>query len=299
MLRLLKATSFWNPIGTPKWPAGTRHAEEAHRSLCEEGPGRPQRAEYRDGHTRGLVLRITPNGKKTWAVFYRRKSDARKRRYTIGAYPAFSLNEARDRAQEILAAVARGEDPAGQVQTPQCIPHLRSNSRTPGSTATGGPTRFPARFYDDQLMLNLRNQSIHWSDEGRRSLQARHHSRSSTASRIAEPVCARTGSLLFCDPSTGGGFAEDLIKSDPTQGVRPRTIERPRDRVLTDEEAGIFWHSLDSAPMGEGGGDDLAARACHGTADWRDRGDDEGRDRSVSVTTPSGRSPARGGRTRN
>ena len=46
-----------------------------------------QRVEYRDGHTRGLVLRVTPHGAKTWAVLYRRKSDARKRRYTIGAYP--------------------------------------------------------------------------------------------------------------------------------------------------------------------------------------------------------------------
>ena len=73
---------------------------------------RTQRAEFRDGHTRGLVLRVTPNGVKTWAVLYRRRSDARKRRYTIGSYPAFSLTDARNRAQEILAAVARGDDPA-------------------------------------------------------------------------------------------------------------------------------------------------------------------------------------------
>jgi integrase len=47
------------------------------------------RIEHRDGHTRGLVLRVTPKGAKTWAVLYRRRSDARKRRYTIGSYPAF------------------------------------------------------------------------------------------------------------------------------------------------------------------------------------------------------------------
>ena len=58
-----------------------------------------QRVEYRDGHTRGLVLRVTPHGAKTWAVLYRRKSDARRRRYTIGAYPAFSLEDARNRAR--------------------------------------------------------------------------------------------------------------------------------------------------------------------------------------------------------
>jgi Arm DNA-binding domain len=53
-----------------------------------------QRAEYRDAHTRGLVLRVTPNGAKTWAVVYRRRSDSRRRRYAIGAYPTISLTEA-------------------------------------------------------------------------------------------------------------------------------------------------------------------------------------------------------------
>lgn len=30
------------------------------------------------------------------------------------------------------------------------------------------------------------------------------------------------------------GLAEDLVTFDPTLGVRPRTIERPRERVLTN-----------------------------------------------------------------
>ena len=46
------------------------------------------------------------------------------------------------------------------------------------------------------------------------------------------------------------GIAEDLIHFDPTQGVRPRTIERPRERVLSNEETRTFWHGLDNAPMG-------------------------------------------------
>lgn len=75
-----------------------------------------QRTEHRDGYTRGLVLRVTPNGIKSWAVLYRRKSDGRKRRYTIGTYPEFSLADARTQAEAIVARVSRGEDPAAQVQ---------------------------------------------------------------------------------------------------------------------------------------------------------------------------------------
>ncbi len=47
------------------------------------------------------------------------------------------------------------------------------------------------------------------------------------------------------------GIAEDLIHCDPTLGVRPRTVERPRERVLSDEEIRAFWQSLDNAPMGD------------------------------------------------
>ena len=138
-MHLTEATSFWNPRGTPNLP-GRGMPKKLTDLFVKKVQGGPQRAEYRDGHTRGLMLRVTPNGNKTWAVLYRRKSDARKRRYTIGAYPAFSLNEARDRAQEALAAVARGEDPAAQVQRRNASPPF-SKWRTPGSIDMGAPTR--------------------------------------------------------------------------------------------------------------------------------------------------------------
>jgi Arm DNA-binding domain/Phage integrase central domain len=111
-----------------------------------------QRVEYRDGHTRGLVLRVTPNGAKTWAVVYRRGSDSRRRRYTMGAYPAFSLSEARNRAQEVLAAIARGEDPAGQALERQEAPTFQQLAET-WVNRDGRPNKSPRALYDDELML--------------------------------------------------------------------------------------------------------------------------------------------------
>jgi hypothetical protein len=71
-----------------------------------------RRREVRDGKIRGLVLRISDRGTRSWSVLYRRKSDGRRRRYTCGAYPQVSLADARAKALEVLARVARGEDPA-------------------------------------------------------------------------------------------------------------------------------------------------------------------------------------------
>lgn len=206
-----------------------------------------QRVEYRDGHTRGLVLRVTPHGAKTWAVLYRRKSDARKRRYTIGAYPAFSLEDARNRAQEVVAAVARREDPAGELQA-------RNAALTFAQLAGGWvgrharPNKTARALYDDKLMLERDIYpaigAIKADEVPKRAVI-----------KILDEVVARGAKirsnrvLALLRAIYRWGVAEDLIEVDPTQGVRPRTPERPRDRVLTDEEVGRSWHGLDTAPM--------------------------------------------------
>ncbi|MGE0055335.1 MAG: tyrosine-type recombinase/integrase [Hyphomicrobium sp.] len=244
----VKLRPFWNPYGTRNGPAGRRHNLKKLTDLfVKKAQAGLQRAEYRDGHTRGLVLRITPSGKKSWAVIYRRKSEGRKRRYTIGAYPAFSLDEARNQAQEVLAAVARREDPAALVQT-------RNASLTFTQLAMawvnghGRPNKVPRALYDDQLMLN---REIYPAIGAMKADEVSKRDVIRILDGVADRGARVRSNRIFALLRSiyRWGLAEDLIKSDPTQGVRPRTVERPRDRVFTDEEVSIFWHSLDSAPM--------------------------------------------------
>ncbi len=70
------------------------------------------RTDFTDPDVKGLALRVTPNGSKSWAYTYRRKSDGRKRRVTLGEFPAVSLHQARAKASGHRAAVAEGADPA-------------------------------------------------------------------------------------------------------------------------------------------------------------------------------------------
>lgn len=58
----------------------------------------------------GFGCRIWPSGKKTYLVQYR--VNGRTRRATLGAHGVFTVDQARALAQQWLAAVARGEDPA-------------------------------------------------------------------------------------------------------------------------------------------------------------------------------------------
>jgi hypothetical protein len=46
------------------------------------------RTDFTDPNVKGLVLRVTPNGAKSWAYLYRRKSDGRRRRVPLVSFPA-------------------------------------------------------------------------------------------------------------------------------------------------------------------------------------------------------------------
>lgn len=73
------------------------------------------RAYYWDSKTRGLGIAVTPAGKKTFLLY--RKIRGRPERINIGPYPDLSVEQARGRAGELNAAIARGENPAEQKRS--------------------------------------------------------------------------------------------------------------------------------------------------------------------------------------
>jgi integrase len=62
-----------------------------------------------DTDIRGFALRVTAAGTKSFVLDYR--AGARKRRYTIGRYPDWSVTAARNEAKALRRIVDRGEDP--------------------------------------------------------------------------------------------------------------------------------------------------------------------------------------------
>lgn len=70
------------------------------------------RTEVGDAGCRGLSLRCTPAGVKTWTFAY--KLNGRMRRITLGEYPALGLSEARGQADARRAQRQGGKDPRAQ-----------------------------------------------------------------------------------------------------------------------------------------------------------------------------------------
>ena len=69
-----------------------------------------KRTSLSDG--RGLELRLTPDGTRTWSLLYRH--DGIKHRYTIGQYPSLKLKDARLIADKLRHQVALGTNPQTQ-----------------------------------------------------------------------------------------------------------------------------------------------------------------------------------------
>ena len=62
---------------------------------------------------RGFALRVTSGGAKSFVVDYR--AQGRQRRFTIGSFPDWSVQAARQSAKELKREVDQGRDPMGRA----------------------------------------------------------------------------------------------------------------------------------------------------------------------------------------
>ncbi|MBF0137422.1 MAG: tyrosine-type recombinase/integrase [Magnetococcales bacterium] len=65
---------------------------------------------YHDTGVKGLTLRVTAGGAKTFVLY--RKINGRPERITLGRFPDMTIEQARGRASQANAAIASGENPA-------------------------------------------------------------------------------------------------------------------------------------------------------------------------------------------
>ena len=88
-------------------PTQTNLTSTAVRALVAPAEGRE---EVRDTEVRGLMVRVTSNGAKSWSVF-RRVKGGQPVRVTIGSCDAITATVARLKAKEIIAGLAIGNPP--------------------------------------------------------------------------------------------------------------------------------------------------------------------------------------------
>jgi len=75
-------------------------------------PGEKEKIHWDSGY-KGFGVRVSPMGRKTFVVQYRKGS--RTRRVSLGTFGNLTVEEARRKAKKILGAVAGGDDPAERI----------------------------------------------------------------------------------------------------------------------------------------------------------------------------------------
>src|SRR5262245_11417645 len=77
-----------------------------------------------DDAVKGFAIRIRPTGARAFVLMYRRKSDGKQRRFTIGAFGAWNTTQAREEARRLKREVDAGGDPVGEREDIRTAPTI-------------------------------------------------------------------------------------------------------------------------------------------------------------------------------
>lgn len=201
------------------------------------------RREIPDDYMAGLYLVIQPSGARSWAVRYRHQGVSRK--HTLGSYPAIDLKAARGLAGKALRAVAEGRDPGREKILAR-------------SAKADGVEHIVEEFLERHVRRSTRPRT---AQEYERLL--RQHVLPHWRCRMVHEI-TRRDVLNALDRVVDGGapivanrvlavvrkffnwcVARDIIVTSPCVGVKAPTVERSRDRVLSDEELRLVWKAAD------------------------------------------------------
>jgi integrase len=198
------------------------------------------RTPYRDPGTRGLELLVSATT-KAWYYRFTSPKDGKSAVLKLGTYPSLPLAAARTKALEAKRLAEDGTDPrdlghnaemtVADLIDSYMVKHVRPNLRS--------ASHMEKRFNKDvrPVIGTLRLSDLHRRD----------------INRVLDPIIGRgsprQAGLVFQDLRAALRWAVgrgDLEHSPMERMPKPGT-ERPRERVLSDDEIRTFWTGLPKA----------------------------------------------------
>jgi integrase len=247
----------------------------------ENALARPVRQEIPDGLLVGLYLVVQPSGAKSFAVRYRYAGQPRK--LTLGAFPAITLEAARDIGGKALRAAAEGRDPATEKQA------AKGDAKKAAAEESRGKRdlfeNVAREFIERHAMKNTRESSWRetarifgfkpdpnnagkllivepqegkpptvlqlWNGRKVQDITKRDVIALLDTVRDRAPVMANRN-LAAVRKLFNWCLARDVIKVSPCTLIEPPAPERSRDRILSDDELRLVWNATDSdaSPFG-------------------------------------------------
>lgn len=203
----------------------------------------------------GLILRVYPNGSKSWSYFYRYK-DKPGNRITFGKYPLISLSEANEMLFEAQRLLAKGIDPRE---------HKKEAERASVREIT--VEQLYNRFMHEYVRPARAARTIQdYEKEISKHIVIR------LGAMPVKSVSRQDGIQLIKDMLRRGQNSEsgrvksylsgmwnfaidnEIVDTNPFMrlkniyvevGSKPKVIKKKESRFLTDDEIKMFWHGID------------------------------------------------------
>jgi integrase len=217
------------------------------------GVRRASRTVYFDSKVKGLALRVTPAGLKTWSFVYRR--GGKPQWLTLGSYPAVTLADARSLALDKRHAIdVEKRDPAAEQ---------RKERETAQLALPAAPAVY--RFSDLAALYEqfAKGRKKTWKDDVNKTRKylipawgslplhdiTRRHVHELLDTLVAKGMTTGVNrvqaviSRLFTV-----ALDRSLVDAHPVARMLKRFQEQPSERVLTDDELRALWAGLDARP---------------------------------------------------
>ena len=209
--------------------------------------------EYSDAQEKGLCLRITPSGVKSWTYRYRNLA-GKQRRLSLGKVADVSLAQARTAVIQKRGSVATGADPAQEALAMRFVAKQEAEFETVAQLGewyfkecemgrhrpNGKPKRASTlkneRYVFESLIeKQFGGQSL--KGVSRAQIQAFINLVADNSPSVADKCRAVFHGLCSF------ALRQDLIEANPCQFVSVTKLES-RDRVLLDKELRTLWQYL-------------------------------------------------------
>lgn len=248
-------------------------AKLTDRFVASVRPPADGRLEVFDQDVRGLILRVSPAGRKSW-VFRYRTADGIQRRHALGVYlnefagtkpsemvetakqQVLSLSQARAAARLIINKVGSGEDPTAErerlIEDVRAEPIKTLNDLKDAYFQAVETGEWRSREKVKKAGTILRERQM-WATYiaaplGKLPLES---VTADAIKRLLRTIVAKGNGTTsnrvraLLRQVLNYGVAEDKLLANPVSKVKALAPEKSRERVLTDAEIKQIWGLLD------------------------------------------------------
>ena len=213
------------------------------RSIAAIKPPSSGRVEYFDTKTPGFGLRISATGRVTWFLFYR--SNGTQHRHKIGTYPEVPLSDARGEARDVLARVAKGENPAAEkdeYRKAETVRELGTDYIERWAKPRKRSWKKDLRAFERDIFPDFGNRKA--QDITRAEV-------SKFLDKIVKrgaPIQANRV-LEVWRKSYNWAIKQGILEHNPCQLIDKPGVETESERVFSDDEIRALWKAFEHEPV--------------------------------------------------